>query len=182
MKSTSPESFEHDIHAAIERKRAVLESISNQVHQFEKTILDFATSPTAEGLEYAVAAAIERDARKSLLDLSSDTFTPDTEFSRLANSGEGQSVLLGLHAEKRQIVAAMKAKIRPARDAAAAAESTNEDEFFRLTEEADALAANVSMFENVLSATATQIPRMSSNAQGEVTYKSVRDQLFEIIP
>lgn len=171
------EQFEAQARTAVDKQKLLIESISQASAALEGKLQKFATSPSTEGLAEAIRNETELVAQKSLSERIKRNYRADDQLHALLNTQAGADVLKAFVEEKRKVVTTIRAKIKPLRQEALAAEEKGDDEAaYSKNEEADNLAATVADFEGHLS-TAEQALRRSDAAS---RYIEIRDGLHLI--
>ncbi|MEI6033120.1 MAG: hypothetical protein WCS65_02415 [Verrucomicrobiae bacterium] len=181
MNIQTPEQFESSIAASLAQKRQTLAAVELRTVELEKTIIRWSTDPSEASLLPAIQAMSDHTSLKALLELAESTCDPKEDFARFANSPEGVEVLKAYLGDKQAIVGALRAKIKPLRQAAADIESANEQEFFRLNAEASDLADLAASYDIALAQAGEGIARFAADrADSNTTYATIRDILSPI--
>ena len=92
-------------------------------------------------------------------------------------------MLLALYAEKARINDTLRAKLKPARQAASEVEESNPDLFDEMTTQVNNLARLIEDHDRILHGTKQQLARFPQEIDGaSLNYRAIRDSLSVIQP
>jgi len=182
-KPLSPDQFEAQANASVARKQSAQADLLLSINSLDASLENLSSNPSPEQLAEAVKIEAELSARKALASRISNNFIPAQIIADELNTPAGRDVLLAFHADKQKINEAIRAKLKPARQAASNVEESDPDLFEEMTTQVNALARLIEDHDRILHATKQQLARFPQEIDGaSLNYRSIKEFLESIQP